>query len=109
MQRRVSLARAFSTNPDLLLLDEPFISLDKKIADQLRNLLINLWKKNRPTIVFVTHDLDEAISLSDRIIFISKLPSKIMLDYKINLQRPRNVNSAKIKSLKRLLSATVKN
>ena len=83
MQRRVSLARAFSTNPDLLLLDEPFISLDKKIADQLRNLLINLWKKNRPTIVFVTHDLDEAISLSDRIIFISKLPSKIILDYKI--------------------------
>jgi len=109
MQRRVSLARAFSTNPDLLLLDEPFISLDKKIADQLRNLLINLWKKNRPTIVFVTHDLDEAISLSDRIIFISKLPSKIILDYKIYLRRPRNVDSAKIKSLKRLLSATVKN
>ena len=109
MQRRISLARAFSTNPNLLLLDEPFISLDKNIADQLRSLLINLWKKNKPTIVFVTHDLDEAISLSDRIIFISKLPSKIQLDYKINLRRPRNVDSTKIKSLKRLLSATVKN
>ena len=109
MQRRIALARAFSTNPNLLLLDEPFISLDKKIADQLRDLLINLWKKNKPTIVFVTHDLDEAITLSDRIIFISKLPSKIQLDYKINITRPRDIDSSKIKSLKRLLSATVKN
>lgn len=109
MQRRIALARAFSTNPNLLLLDEPFISLDKKIADQLRDLLINLWKKNKPTIVFVTHDLDEAITLSDRIIFISKVPSKIQLDYKINITRPRDIDSSKIKSLKRLLSATVKN
>ena len=105
MQRRIALARAFAPNPNILLLDEPFISIDKKIANLLRKLLIKLWKKNKPMIIFVTHDLDEAIELADRICFLSNLPSKILLDYEINLNRPRNQNSRKFISLKRLLSA----
>ena len=107
MQRRIALARAFSTQPKILLLDEPFVSLDNKIANQLRKLLINLWKQKKPTIIFVTHDLNEAIQLSDRIIFLSNLPAKILLDYKIKIKRPRTSNSAKFQSLKRLLSASV--
>ena len=106
MQRRVAMARAFAPNPNILLLDEPFISLDKKISNSLRKLLIQLWKKNKPIIIFVTHDLDEAIELADRIIFLSNLPSKILLDYEINLNRPRNQNSRRFISLKRLLSST---
>ena len=105
MQRRIALARAFAPNPNILLLDEPFISIDKKIANLLRKLLIKLWKKNKPMIIFVTHDLDESIELADRICFLSNLPSKILLDYEINLNRPRNQNSRKFISLKRLLSA----
>ena len=108
MQRRIALARAFSTNPEVLLLDEPFISLDNKIADQLRKLLISLWKQKKPIIIFVTHDLNEAIQLSDRILFLSNLPAKILLDYKIHIKRPRNINSAAVSSLKRLLSASVR-
>ena len=108
MQRRIALARAFASNPSVLLLDEPFISLDKKIANLLRKLLINLWKKNKPTVIFVSHDLDEAIELADRIFFLSSLPSKILLVYKINLTRPRNINSKKFISLKRLLSSTTR-
>ena len=108
MQRRIALARAFSTNPEVLLLDEPFISLDNKIADQLRKLLISLWKQKNPIIIFVTHDLTEAIQLSDRIIFLSNLPAKILLDYKIHIKRPRKINSAAVSSLKRLLSASVR-
>ena len=108
MQRRIALARAFASNPSVLLLDEPFISLDKKIANLLRKLLINLWKKNKPTVIFVSHDLDEAIELADRIFFLSSLPSKILLEYKINLTRPRNINSKKFISLKRLLSSTTR-
>ena len=108
MQRRIALARAFSTNPKVLLLDEPFISLDNKIADQLRKLLVNLWKQKKPMIIFVTHDLNEAIQLSDRIIFLSNLPAKILLDYKIHIKRPRKINSAAVSSLKRLLSASVR-
>ena len=107
MRKRISLARSFSNNPSILLLDEPFISLDKKSAVQLRNFLINLWKKNKPTIIFVTHDLDEAIELSDRIIFLSNSPAKILLDYKIKIKRPRKKYQKAKNSLKRLLSASV--
>ena len=108
MQRRISMARAFAPNPNILLLDEPFISIDKKISNSLRKLLIQLWRRNKPIIIFVTHDLDEAIELADRIIFLSNLPSKILLDYKVNLSRPRNQNSKNFISLKRLLSSTTK-
>ena len=108
MQRRIALARAFVPNPNILLLDEPFISIDKKIANSLRKLLIKLWKKNKPIIIFVTHDLDEAIELADRICFLSNLPSKILLDYEISLSRPRNQNSKKFISVKRLLSSTTR-
>ena len=106
MQRRIALARAFAPNPNILLLDEPFISIDKKVSNLLRKLLITLWKKYKPIIVFVTHDLDEAIELADRICFLSNLPSKILLDYEINLRRPRNQDSKNFKTLKRLLSST---
>jgi len=106
MQRRIALARAFAPNPDILLLDEPFISIDKKVSNLLRKLLVKLWKKYKPIIVFVTHDLDEAIELADRICFLSNLPSKILLDYEINLRRPRNQDSKNFKTLKRLLSST---
>tara|TARA_Y100000590_G_scaffold375473_1_gene440400 strand:+ start:939 stop:1682 length:744 start_codon:yes stop_codon:yes gene_type:complete len=108
MQRRLALARAFSTEPNILLLDEPFISIDKNTSNSLRELLIKLWKKNKPTIIFVTHDLDEALELSDRIIFLSNLPSKVLLDYKINLKRPRNRDSRKFISVKRLISSTTR-
>ncbi len=108
MQRRVAMARAFASRPNILLLDEPFISLDKKISNSLRKLLIKLWKKNKPIIIFVTHDLDESIELSDRIFFLSNLPSKILLDYKINLGRPRNRDNKSFLSLKRLLSSATK-
>ena len=73
MQRRVAMARAFAPNPNILLLDEPFISIDKKITNSLRKLLIQLWRKNKPIIIFVTHDLDEAIELADRIVFLSNV------------------------------------
>ncbi|PPR35675.1 MAG: Aliphatic sulfonates import ATP-binding protein SsuB [Alphaproteobacteria bacterium MarineAlpha6_Bin3] len=108
MQRRVAMARAFAPNPKVLLLDEPFISIDSKISESLRKLLIQLWKKNKPTIIFVTHDLDEAIELADRIFFLSNLPSRILLDHDINLARPRNKSNKKFASLKRLLSSATK-
>ena len=106
MQRRISLARAFAPDPEILLLDEPFISIDKKISNLLKKLLMKLWKKNKPMIIFVTHDLDEAIELADRIFFLSNLPSKVLLDHKINLKRPRNNKGKQFENLKRLLSST---
>ena len=108
MQRRVAMARAFAPNPNILLLDEPFISLDKKISNSLRKLLLQLWKRNKPIIIFVTHDLDEAIELADRILFLSNIPSTILLDYAINLKGPRNQDNKNFISLKRLLSSATK-
>lgn len=89
MQRRVSIARAFLNSPDILLLDEPFVSLDEPNAKRLRATLFDLWVEHRTTVVFVTHDLNEAIELSDRIIFLSSAPGEIILDREIDLPRPR--------------------
>lgn len=89
MQRRVSIARAFLTQPDLLLLDEPFVSLDAPNANRLRDLLLALWKEHKPTVVFVTHDLNEAIQLADRILFLSSAPGRVVLDKEVDIPRPR--------------------
>lgn len=89
MQRRVSIARAFAINPQLLLLDEPFNSLDAPTADRLRQLLLDLCIQRGTTVVFVTHDLQEAIYLADRIIFLSNSPSTIVHQSIIDLPKPR--------------------
>ena len=89
MQRRVAIARAFAVNPELILLDEPFNSLDAPTAAKLRLLLVNLCKSCNSTVVFVTHDLSEAIYLADRIIFMSNSPSSIIHQEIINLPKPR--------------------
>jgi len=89
MQKRVSIARAFLTQPELLLLDEPFVSLDLPSAEHLRTMLETLWLAHRPTVVFVTHDLDEAIRLADRVLFLSAAPGSLLLDQPIELARPR--------------------
>lgn len=89
MQRRVALARAFVNEPPLLLLDEPFISLDAPVASRLREVLLSLWREREATIVFVTHDLREAIHLADRILFFSSGPARLVLDHTVDLPRPR--------------------
>jgi len=89
MQRRVALARAFVNEPPLLLLDEPFISLDAPVANKLRDLLLDQWRARGATIVFVTHDLREAIQLGDRVLFMSASPGRVVLDLPVPLDRPR--------------------
>ncbi|MBT4770214.1 MAG: ABC transporter ATP-binding protein [Rhodospirillaceae bacterium] len=89
MQRRVALARAFVMQPSLLLMDEPFISLDEPAAIRLRKALLDLWSERPTTVLFVTHDLSEAIYLADRILFLSPGPGRIVLDYKVPLTRDR--------------------
>ena len=89
MQRRVAIARAFAVNPELILLDEPFNSLDAPTAAKLRLLLVNLCKSCNSSVVFVTHDLSEAIYLADRIIFMSNPPSSIIHQADVNLPKPR--------------------
>jgi NitT/TauT family transport system ATP-binding protein len=90
MQRRVALARAFVTEPELMLLDEPFVSLDAPVANRLRTILLDLWAARPTTVLFVTHELREAIFLADRIAFLSRGPSRVILDEMVPLARPRD-------------------
>ena len=87
MRRKVSLARALIKKPQILLMDEPFVSLDQPTAENLYSVLINYWKKNPITIILITHNLKEAILLGDRIIFFSKRPASVVYDHKIKSKR----------------------
>jgi ABC-type nitrate/sulfonate/bicarbonate transport system ATPase subunit len=102
-QRRVALARAFVTDPDLLLLDEPFLSLDAPTAQRLRELLLGYWERRRPTVLFVTHDLREALSLADRVLFLTAGPARVALDLPLDLPRPRHPDDAAIELLRERL------
>jgi ABC-type nitrate/sulfonate/bicarbonate transport system ATPase subunit len=102
-QRRVALARAFVGDPGLLLLDEPFQSLDAPTAQHLRELLLALWARRRPTILFVTHDLREALSLGDRVLFLTAGPGRVVFDLPLDLARPRAPESAAVEALRKRL------
>ena len=87
LARRAAIARAFAVRPDFLLLDEPFVSLDETIAARLRDELLALTKRTRVTTLFVTHDLEEAIQLSDRLFFLSNRPTHIIFEKALLLPR----------------------
>ena len=80
LARRAAIARAFAVNPDFLLLDEPFVSLDEAVADRLRDELVALTTRTKVTTLFVTHDLEEAVQLADRLFFLSDRPTRIILE-----------------------------
>ncbi len=103
MQRRVALARAFVTRPQLLLLDEPFVSLDVPVGNRLRTLLLDMWGAQPTTVLFVTHDLREAIFLADRILFLSNSPARVILDELVPLPRPRDADDIAIDDFRRSL------
>ncbi len=100
MKRRVALARAFVTRPRLLLLDEPFLSLDAPVANRLRGLLLDIWRQRPTTVLFVTHDLREALYMADRVLFMSASPGRIVLDLPIALPRPRVSEGQEIEMLR---------
>lgn len=91
MQQRTSIVRAFANDADLLLMDEPFVFLDYQSRIQLHQVLLDIWEERRKTVLFVTHDIDEAVFLADRILVMSAHPGTITQDIKINFPRPRSV------------------
>jgi NitT/TauT family transport system ATP-binding protein len=91
MRQRVALMRCFITEPEVLLMDEPFGALDTHTALRLHGELLSLWERTRQAILFVTHNLSEAITLSDRVILLGARPSSVKMDVKMNLPRPRDV------------------
>lgn len=103
MNRRVSIIRAFATDPDLLLMDEPFVSLDPPTARLARQLLIDLRTKCAHKVLFVTHDLREAITLADRLIFLSTSPMSVLAEVPVTIPRKDCHQEAEIEQFRQQL------
>jgi NitT/TauT family transport system ATP-binding protein len=91
MRQRASLARTWLTRPEILLMDEPFGALDSQTRLIIQESFIAVWEKRRQTVVLVTHDLEEAVALADRVLVMSARPGRIKSQYRIELPRPRSI------------------
>ena len=92
MRKRTSIAQAWIVNPDILLMDEPFSALDVQTRQIMENELLDIWQESGKAVIFITHDLDEAIALSDEVVLLSAGPaSHVVARYDITLPRPRNL------------------
>jgi len=90
MQQRVAIARGLAYGSDIILMDEPFASVDAQTRSELEDFLLQIWKQYSKTILFVTHDIDEAVYLSDRVVVLSRRPATVIEEIPVTLERPRS-------------------
>ena len=93
MRQRVEIARALAANPEIIYMDEPFGALDFLTRLKMRADLTRIWQEERKTVLFVTHDIEEAVQLADRVVIMSARPAKILTEVMVNLPRPRDLDS----------------
>ena len=111
MQQRTAIARALANNPRILLMDEPFGALDHQTRELMQELLLGIWEQERKTVMFVTHDIDEAVFMGSRVVVMSARPGRIKLDLKIELPYPRHYSvktTAEFSKLKAELTEQVR-
>jgi NitT/TauT family transport system ATP-binding protein len=101
MKQRVAIARTLIMNPRVVLMDEPFGSLDSQTRNGLQEFLLGIWERRRDTILFVTHNVDEAVFLSDQIIVLSKRPARVLKAFEVKLPRPRDRTGQECNEIRR--------
>lgn len=108
MQQRVAIARTLITDPKVVLMDEPFGSLDSQTRNNLQAFLLSLWQKQKVTIIFVTHNVDEAVFLSDEVLVFSKRPAEIVVRFDITAPRPRERTSTESNRMRKMILDALK-
>ncbi len=108
MLQRVSIARAFAVEPDLLLMDEPYGQLDLELRFKLEDELIRIWQETRTTIIFITHNIEEAVYMSQRIMVLTNKPTKVKEDFENPLPFPRNVTEASFIEMRNKVTNLIK-
>ncbi|MFC4986899.1 ABC transporter ATP-binding protein [Saliphagus infecundisoli] len=92
MQQRAEIARLLANDPDIMLMDEPFSALDALTKEIMQEMLLEIWEKDNRTVVFITHDVSEAIFLADRVVVMSAAPGEVKADIEVDIPRPRNLD-----------------
>ena len=107
MKQRVEVARALAVNPDVLYLDEPFGALDSITRLQMRSELLRIWQRERKTVLFVTHDIEESVQLADRVVVMSARPAEIRRIVEIDIEHPRDLSSRRYLELRDSIFAEI--
>lgn len=102
------IGRAFAMNPDLLLMDEPYGQMDIKLRFYLEDEVVRLWKETGSTVLFITHNIEEAVYLAERILILSNKPTTIKEDFKVDLPRPRDVTSPEFTKIRQYVTDQIK-
>ncbi len=108
MEQRVAIARAFAVNPDLLLMDEPYGQLDVKLRYYLEDELVRIWRELKSTVIFVTHNIEEAVYLAERILVLSNKPTTVKAEVPVGLPRPRDFRDPEFVEIRKRVTDLIK-